>query len=54
MIPVSSLEQCSGNVCRLLLYYKKKLSGKLLLDISYAPVYKNITEVPDIQIMDAE
>jgi len=45
LLPISSLEQCSGHACWLTIYYKKKVSGKLLIEIFYVPTQESLVEV---------
>jgi hypothetical protein len=45
LLPISSLYQCSGHACWLTIYYKKKVSGKLLIEIFYVPTHEEVAVV---------
>jgi hypothetical protein len=52
LLPVSILEQCSGHSCWLNIYYKKKVSGKLLIEIFYVPTHEEVKAVVPQQVQE--
>ncbi len=54
LLPVSTLEQCSGHACWLNIYYKKKVSGKLLIEIFYVPTHEEVAAVVPQQVQEED